>query len=233
MEIDWTSPEPSNPDTYHQEMDFVQWISSDQSRTSLALEQSSFFSNIVLSVSDWNFNLWDIEKKILFFSSPKSHVGLTGGSWSPTRAGILFLSKSDGSIDVWDFTYSSYKPSATLITTPSRITSMQFLKTSLSSENEQLLAIGDDGGSLHIFEIPASLLAPNLNEKKIMSDFIERETRKLSFNDNIREKLDVSGTDASKAESSDNSGAKDEIEMEEIYQAFKKAFMEELGLAIE
>ena len=186
MEINWRSPDPSDSDAHHHEMDFVQWISSDQSRASLALERSSFFPSIVMSVSDWNFNLWDVIHKRMFFSSPKSHIRLTGGSWSPTRAGTLFLSKSDGSIDVWDFTDSSYKPSVTLITTPSRITSMQFLKTNLSSENEQLLAIGDGDGSLHIFEMPSSLLAPNLNEENIMFDFIEREMRTIVFGDSTR-----------------------------------------------
>ena len=47
---------------------------------------------------------------------------LTTGRWSPTRPGMLFLGKVDGSMDVWDFTDSSYTPSVTLMSSPSRIT---------------------------------------------------------------------------------------------------------------
>lgn len=35
---------------------------------------------------------------------------------------MLILGKVDGSIDVWDFTDSSYAPSVTLMSSPSRIT---------------------------------------------------------------------------------------------------------------
>lgn len=47
---------------------------------------------------------------------------LTTGRWSPTRPGMLFLGKVDGSMDVWDFTDSSFTPSVTLMSSPSRIT---------------------------------------------------------------------------------------------------------------
>ena len=47
---------------------------------------------------------------------------LTTGRWSPTRPGVLFLGKVDGSMDVWDFTDSSYAPSVNLMSSPSKIT---------------------------------------------------------------------------------------------------------------
>lgn len=56
------------------------------------------------------------------FSSPMATNYLTTGRWSPTRPGMLFLGKVDGSMDVWDFTDSSYTPSVTLMSSPSRIT---------------------------------------------------------------------------------------------------------------
>lgn len=56
------------------------------------------------------------------FSSPMAANYLTTGRWSPTRPGMLFLGKVDGSMDVWDFTDSSFTPSVTLMSSPSRIT---------------------------------------------------------------------------------------------------------------
>lgn len=56
------------------------------------------------------------------FASPMAVNYLTTGRWSPTRPGVVFLGKVDGSMDVWDFTDSSYTPSVTLMSSPSRIT---------------------------------------------------------------------------------------------------------------
>jgi hypothetical protein len=50
---------------------------------------------------------------------------------------VLLISKADGCVDVWDFTDSSNRPSATLMTTPSRITSMEFLTGKTASPNKQ------------------------------------------------------------------------------------------------
>lgn len=77
----------------------------------------------------------------------------------------------------WDFTDSSYKPSIPLKATQARITSMQFL----SDENKnrmQLLAAGDETGTLHIFELTRALQRPIHNEEAIMEKFLDRELQR-------------------------------------------------------
>ncbi len=51
---------------------------------------------------------------------------------------------------------------------------MEFLSSSTTSR-QQLLAVGDDLGTLHIFEVPRNLTRPVHKEESIMFKFLERE----------------------------------------------------------
>ena len=39
---------------------------------------------------------------------------LTGGTWSPTRPGVFFTVKMDGTLDVWDLFYKHNEPTLTV-----------------------------------------------------------------------------------------------------------------------
>ena len=75
----------------------------------------------------------------------------------------------------WDFSDSSFRPSVVLKATHSRLTSMEFLTGSNTSMKHQLLAAGDETGTLHIFEMPRSLVRPAHKEAIMMSAFLDRE----------------------------------------------------------
>ena len=121
------------------------------------------------------------------FVSPLSATYLTAGAWSPSRPAVIYVACVDGSMLVWDFTDSSFRPSIELqATTPARLTSMEFLIS--NTTRQQLLAAGDDVGTLHIFEIPRNLVRPVHKEETVMQLFLEREqqvqlysTWRLSF----------------------------------------------------
>ena len=125
-----------------------------------------------------NFQLG--ESKPLF-SSPLSNTYLTAGAWSVTRPAVLYVACSDGQILVWDFTDSSFNPSISLKATHSKITSMELLNSSASSR-QQLLAVGDEVGTLHIFEVPRNLSKPVHKEESLMLKFLERELQVHFYN---------------------------------------------------
>ena len=52
---------------------------------------------------------------------------------------------------------------------------MEFLTGTSASSKQQLLAAGDESGTLHIFEMPKSLVKPAHKEAIIMSAFLDRE----------------------------------------------------------
>jgi WD40 repeat protein len=107
---------------------------------------------------------------------------MTSGAWSPTRPSVLVVACADGSLMAWDFTDSSYRPSIELKATHTRITSMEFLNpasgaSSTMFSRQQLLAVGDEGGTLHIFELPRNITRPVANEENTMRKFLNRELK--------------------------------------------------------
>jgi len=256
---DWRAKAAGKQDTKDGDEDegndtpeYVQWMAKDHNRPCVALAKSPFFEDTIVSVSDWSFHIWKLDSDKPIFSSPDASTYLTGGSWSPTRPGMLMISKADGCIDVWDFTDSSYHPSATLMTTPSRITSFSFLTGKTSTTKQQLLAVGDIAGSLHVFDVPRNLFKPISNEKSIMQNFFTREIKRKDFAKKRQETRDeefaalaASNTEeggadegaGEKKEDGNGQGAEEEdalLEAEEIaYKELEKKFVLALGLSSE
>ncbi|GMI50247.1 hypothetical protein TeGR_g4809 [Tetraparma gracilis] len=198
--------------------EYVQWMAKDHNRPCVALCRSPFFGDMILSVGDWNFHIWKMDdftvrqtpegrQKQPIFTSPDANTYLTGGQWSPSRPGVLLISKADGCVDVWDFTDSSNRPSATLMTTPSRITSMEFLTGKTASPNkQQLLAIGDVVGSLHVFDVPRNLWKPLANEHNTMLNFVNREIKRMNFSEERQKAREVEYTTQSKEKEAEGGG---------------------------
>ena len=158
--------------------DYIKWMSSDHPRPATGFQQSPFFSDILLSVGDWSFNIWKIGESKPIFTSSLSHTYITGGQWSPTRPAVIFLSCADGHILVWDFTDTSFKHSIELHATHAKITSMEFLNSNTNNK-QQLVAVGDELGTLHVFELPRNLIKPIHREDVLMTTFLDREKQCL------------------------------------------------------
>lgn len=56
--------------------------------------------------------------------SASGSVHLTCGKWSPTRAGVFYISKADGAVDVWDLLDKTHEPCLTQSVSPAPITSI-------------------------------------------------------------------------------------------------------------
>jgi hypothetical protein len=57
---------------------------------------------------------------------------------------------------------------------------MEFLKTSgpnAQAQRQQLLAVGDDTGTLHVFEMPRNFVRPVHKEDVVMKKFLDREIK--------------------------------------------------------
>lgn len=160
--------------------EFLKWSVPDHVRPSVGLQQSPFFADVVLTVSDWGFHIWRIGDDTPIYTSPLSHAYLTCGCWSPTRPAVVVLATMDGSLLVWDFTDSSVRPSSDLKAMHTKITSMEFLRGH-ATQRQQLLAVGDETGTLHIFELPRNVAKPIHREETVMRKFIDREMKVCSF----------------------------------------------------
>merc|ERR1712137_1134766 len=186
--------------------------------------------------------IWKLGENKPVYSSPLSNTYLTTGAWSTTRPALIYVATSDGLLLVWDFTDSSFNPSISLKATHSKITSMEFYSQSnASATRQQLLAVGDEVGTLHIFEVPRSLSKPVHKEESIMCKFLERELERNQSIDIVKVEADVDAEvndfaaaiegELEEELSSKVSAEKQELKKEEDdFLVLEASFMEELGL---
>jgi len=132
-------------------------------RPMLSLEKSPFFADILLGVTDWAFYIWKDGLQEHLFQSTYTGTYFARGLWSPTRPSVIFLGLVSGGIDIWDFSDQSHKASLTDTGASVAISSMSFLKqpdisTGAAQMTEQLLAVGDAEGYLHVLTIPKNLV---------------------------------------------------------------------------
>lgn len=226
------------------QQEYTKWIHTTNTNTPIKfLTRSPFFPNIIAILSDKHFHLWNISKKPgIFYTSPRISTphSITCGQWSPTYPNLLFIGKSDGYIDIWDFNQTCYTPTQTLLSSPNPITYMQFELTGK-------LAVGDSIGSLHIFEIPEESFGNSggreYNKTK-MERFIQNEmrwyetTEVLSFDNRNTENQQEE--ESSSTSLNNNKDSTEEIvkqvqdenkeEEEDSYEKFEMECLESLGV---
>ena len=81
---------------------------------SLPLNQISHAFHTLLG--DWTARVWtdDTAVKTPILTTKYHSTYLTGGTWSPTRPGVFFTTKMDGTLDVWDLFYKHNEPTLTV-----------------------------------------------------------------------------------------------------------------------
>lgn len=160
--IDWSVKPVSSGDDGPKFAEYVRFTydSEKENRPALALERSPFFPNLLLTVHNFHFAIWktDLEgyERPIYISAPTYGAHNTCGAFSPTRPGVIFITKTNG-IDVWDFLDQSNKPSLTFnfATSPFMYCKFQFFK---HADNKQYMAYGDkDNGTLFLYEVPSNL----------------------------------------------------------------------------
>ncbi|XP_074817507.1 dynein axonemal intermediate chain 3 isoform X2 [Natator depressus] len=143
------------------------------------IQRSPFFKDIILSVGGWNFAIWKegvTSGPIL--QSCCSSKRYTVGHWSLSRAGVFFIGREDGNIDIWDLLEKTHEPSQTQNISISMITC---IKPWIVSSKQHFLAISDNFGTLHILEVSWTLSHPSSNERASVLHYFEREVKHLDY----------------------------------------------------
>jgi WD40 repeat protein len=156
------------------------WLSPDHHRPSLAITRSPFFADLLLSVGDKRFSLWQVGKTTPLFESPASGVQLTCGRWSLTRPGVIILGRVDGCLEVWDLTDQTNRPVMTPNVVSTAVTSLEF-RQPLATSRMHLLAVGDAKGTLHVLDLPVSLRKPSPGEPALMQSWVSNEAAHAAY----------------------------------------------------
>jgi hypothetical protein len=183
--IDWSLKPISQGDDGVKMPDYVQYeyASEREYRPCLALDRSPFYPNLLMTVHNFHFALWRIDlpdyNEPIFRSPLTFGAHNTCGGFSPTRPGVIFITKTTG-FDIWDFLHQSIKPSMTFnqATCPMYMT---FQKTK-QNNNKQYMAYGDmEAGTFYLYDVPSSLKNKQENEEEIIERLWEREIEKCLY----------------------------------------------------
>lgn len=73
-------------------------------RPTVGMDVSPFFEDVLLTLHDFNFCVWkhNVPNLPIFESLIIRNAHITCGGFSPFRAGVIIVGKTDGNIDVWD-----------------------------------------------------------------------------------------------------------------------------------
>merc|ERR1740117_2689341 len=104
---------------------------------------------------------------------PSASPTPTARIWPPALESVPLASVKD----------RSHEPSTSFTVAGSAVLRMSFTEASgtLSKAGGQILAVGDEGGTAHILEVPRNLRRAASNEKAFTQNFFEREMKRVDY----------------------------------------------------
>ncbi|NXS44021.1 DNAI2 protein, partial [Balaeniceps rex] len=138
-----------------------------------ALARNPFCPKIFLTVGDWTARIWSEENKESSIMWTKYHLSyLTDGCWSTVRPAVFFTTRSDGTLDVWDFLFKQKDPSLSLKVCDEPLSSLRL------QDNGCVVGCGSKLGTVTLLEISSGLCTLQRNEKTLATAMFERETKR-------------------------------------------------------
>ncbi|XP_062472857.1 dynein axonemal intermediate chain 2 [Pezoporus occidentalis] len=138
-----------------------------------ALSRNPTYPKIFLTVGDWTARIWSEDAKESAIMWTKYHLAyLTDGCWSPVRPAVFFTTRSDGTLDIWDFLFKQNDPFLSLKVCDEPLCSLRV------QDDGCIVACGSQVGTVSVMEISSVLCTLQRNEKNLVNAMFERETRR-------------------------------------------------------
>ncbi|KAF7643978.1 hypothetical protein LDENG_00230160 [Lucifuga dentata] len=171
-----------------------------------ALQRNPFFPKNFLTAGDWTARIWseDIKESSIMWTNYQMSL-LSDVCWSPVRPSIFFSVKLDGGLDVWDLLFKQSVPTLSLKVCDEALHSLRV------QENGRFLACGSQQGSATLLEVCPGLSTLQRNEKSLLADMFERETRREKLLEARQREKRLKERNRS-AQSRDEDGVRDEGE---------------------
>eukprot|EP00056_Hartaetosiga_gracilis_P009826 m.143021 g.143021 ORF g.143021 m.143021 type:complete len:854 (+) comp13199_c1_seq2:122-2683(+) len=147
------------------------------------VKRSPFMPELYLSIGGTTMTLWHEKctKPLMSYtySNASRPVAL---EWSLQRPCVWFVGRFDGFIDTWDLCDSSYRPIlSNSVSAPTQLTCIHAseMPTPTDQGMLSLLSTGDNNGTVHMVELPSTLVNPSDNEDQLLKHFVEREIERV------------------------------------------------------
>lgn len=188
-----------------------------------ACKRNPFHVKYFLTVGDWCAKMWMEELKGPLMQTPFHSSFVSGAAWSPSRAGVFFLTRHDGRLDTWDYFYRMNEVSLSQKVSDCALTTISLQGN--ANVPGDLCAVGDADGVITLLQFCPGLVNPGPNEKNIIGQMFDRETKREKNLELIKRQAGQ-GKAKGEAGGRSNAGVPDEAE----YKAREKAFFSEVGM---
>jgi len=128
-----------------------------------------------LTVGDWTARIWMEDLKTPIMTTKYHSSYLTAGCWSPVRAGVFFVTRMDGVVDIWDYFYRQNEVAYSHKVGDANLSSIAVQGNHQSGG--KLVAMGDVQGTVSLLEVCESLAESQANERKAIDLMFEREMK--------------------------------------------------------
>ncbi|XP_050391535.1 dynein intermediate chain 3, ciliary [Patella vulgata] len=186
-----------------------------------SLQRNTHFPKNFLSVGDWTARIWseDIRESSIMWTKQYSSY-LTDGCWSPIRPSVFFITKMDGTLDVWDIILKQNDPTLSLQVCDVPLHSLRV------QEQGRLVACGSQDGTTTLLELSEGLYTLQRNEKNLVTAMFERETRREKILEGRHREMKLKERTKSSQEKDREEEVKEEDEEteEELIAKAKKEF---------
>ncbi|KAG6445312.1 dynein intermediate chain 3, ciliary-like [Manduca sexta] len=143
-----------------------------------AVHRSHCTLRMFLTCGDWAVRIWSEEVRTAPIIVTKPYrQQVTDATWAPLRYSSYMVACADGIFYYWDFLRKYKDPLVTLKVSNSE------LKRITPHRKGELVAIGDNDGSLFLLSLSEYMIAPGKDDKQLMMKTYERETRREHFLD--------------------------------------------------
>lgn len=137
-----------------------------------AVKRNPFNLKYFMTVGDWTARIWMEDIKAPIMTTRYDGNYLTDGCWSPTRPGVFYTTKQDGTLDVWDYFYKQNTPSFS-----TKVGDCGLSSIAVQSDG-RMVALGSKDGTTSVLEMSEGLYRMQPKEKTTMTHMFDRETRR-------------------------------------------------------
>jgi dynein intermediate chain 2 len=191
-----------------------------------SIQRNPTHNKCFMTVGDWTTRIWTEDLKTPIITTRHHNSYLTGGCWSPTRAGVFYVTRDDGVLDVWDISHSQNEVAYSHKVSDAALSSISVQGN--TQEGGKLVAVGDVNGTVSLLKVCDSLAKPRLNEKSTVNALLERETKKEK-NLEVRQremklKAKMSGARKNSGEGKDEEGGNDKTTELDLLATLEEEF---------
>ena len=151
------------------------------------IQRSPHYFKCFITVGDWTARIWSEDYKAPLYISKYHPSYLTDVVWASGRAGIFFISRSDGWLNAYDVCYKTNEYAFSY-----KIGDVALTSIAINNKGDKLI-VGDDVGKVSLLKLSKSFYdeSDNKNKKLFIDGLIDRESKREKDIDILLKKKNV------------------------------------------